>query len=163
MPELPEVEVSRLGITPWMVGERIENIIVREKRLRWPVPDDIHFAVGMKIHQVTRRAKYLLIHVDAGNIVIHLGMSGKLRVIDASVPAVKHDHIDIVLGSGIRLSHHYLVIPGQQLVDVGIIEAKPTIFKSNKRVIIVVRIKRKHPSFRLSCQPHNGYQRLSRR
>lgn len=100
MPELPEVEVSRLGITPWMEGQKIAKIIVRDKRLRWPVPDDIHRAEGCVITRITRRAKYLLLHVEGGQIVMHLGMSGKLRVIDKQVPVIKHDHIDIVLDNG---------------------------------------------------------------
>lgn len=100
MPELPEVEVSRLGITPWLQDQTISKIIVRDKRLRWPVPDELLQAQGLTIQGIQRRAKYLLIDVGIADIVLHLGMSGKLRVIDASVPVIKHDHIDIVLGSG---------------------------------------------------------------
>ena len=100
MPELPEVEVSRLGITPWLQDQTITNIIVRDSRLRWPVPEALQQACGHTIQHIRRRAKYLLIHVGAGDIVLHLGMSGKLRVIDAKHPPVKHDHIDIVLSNG---------------------------------------------------------------
>lgn len=100
MPELPEVEVSKLGISPWLTNQTITDIIVRDKRLRWPVPDAIRQAVGKEISGVTRRAKYLLIDVGIADIILHLGMSGKLRVIEASVPVVKHDHLDIVLASG---------------------------------------------------------------
>ena len=101
MPELPEVEVSRLGVAPFLEGQRISNIIVRERRLRWPVVESISDAEGLQIQAVTRRAKYLIIElVNGGNIILHLGMSGKLRVLDASVPPIKHDHIDIVLASG---------------------------------------------------------------
>ena len=100
MPELPEVEVSRLGISPHLVGERIENIVVRERRLRWPIPMEIEQAIGQTVSAVRRRAKYLLIDTAPGSIVLHLGMSGKLRVIDAGTPVKKHDHLDIVLGSG---------------------------------------------------------------
>ncbi len=100
MPELPEVEVSRLGISPWLMNQTISKIIVRDKRLRWPVPDDIFKAEGCEIRNIRRRAKYLLIDTGNGEIVLHLGMSGKLRVIDATHPPVKHDHIDIVLESG---------------------------------------------------------------
>ena len=100
MPELPEVEVSRLGISPWLINHKITDIIVRDKRLRWPVPEDIQTAVGRTINDVTRRAKYLLIDVGSADIVLHLGMSGKLRVVDNETPVIKHDHIDIVLDSG---------------------------------------------------------------
>lgn len=100
MPELPEVEVSRLGISPHLVGQKVTQIIVRDKRLRWPIPDDIQYAVGHVIQSVTRRAKYLLIDVAEHQIVLHLGMSGKLRVIDKDTPVIKHDHLDIVLESG---------------------------------------------------------------
>ena len=100
MPELPEVEVSRLGISPWLLNQTINKIIVRDKRLRWPVPDEIFLAEGKTIVNIRRRAKYLLIGVGDGEIILHLGMSGKLRVIDADFPTIKHDHIDIVLGNG---------------------------------------------------------------
>mgnify|MGYP001380485463 CR=1 FL=1 len=100
MPELPEVEVSRMGISPWLTEQVIDTIIIRDKRLRWPVPDEIMHACGKTITNVSRRAKYLLIDVGNADIVLHLGMSGKLRVVDKSVPPVKHDHIDIVLKSG---------------------------------------------------------------
>ena len=100
MPELPEVEVSRLGITPWLENQIIRKIIVRDKRLRWPVPDEIHLAEGKTILSIRRRAKYLMLDVAGGSIVLHLGMSGKLRVIEATHPTIKHDHIDIVLDSG---------------------------------------------------------------
>ncbi|WP_018984336.1 bifunctional DNA-formamidopyrimidine glycosylase/DNA-(apurinic or apyrimidinic site) lyase [Salinimonas chungwhensis] len=100
MPELPEVEVSRRGVAPWLNDQTITDIIVRQRQMRWPVPEEIALAVGETVRQVKRRAKYLLIEMDAGTIVLHLGMSGKLRVVDASLEPVKHDHIDIVLGSG---------------------------------------------------------------
>lgn len=100
MPELPEVEVSRLGISPYLDKQTIKRIIVRDKRLRWPVPEEIFKLKNNVILGVTRRAKYLLIELAHGHIVLHLGMSGKLRVIDADTPPIKHDHIDIVLSSG---------------------------------------------------------------
>ena len=104
MPELPEVEVSRLGVSPHLINNTIDNIIVRERRMRWPIPDDVSLVVGHKINDVKRRAKYLLIETDVGSLVLHLGMSGKLRVIDASTPLIKHDHVDIVLNTGLCLS-----------------------------------------------------------
>lgn len=100
MPELPEVEVSRLGVAPHLESQIIVAIIVRDKRLRWPVPEDIQLAIGHSIRSVTRRAKYLFLNTKVGSIVLHLGMSGRLRVIDKDLSPVKHDHIDIVLDSG---------------------------------------------------------------
>lgn len=100
MPELPEVEVSRLGVSPFLLNNTIKNVVVRERRMRWPIPDEVSLVEGETVTSVTRRAKYLLIHTRAGTLVLHLGMSGKLRVIDANTPVVKHDHVDIVLTTG---------------------------------------------------------------
>jgi len=100
MPELPEVEVSRLGVSPHLIGNTIERVVVRERRMRWPIPDDVATAQGHKVIAVKRRAKYLIIETSVGSIVMHLGMSGKLRVIDANTPVIKHDHVDIVLDTG---------------------------------------------------------------
>ncbi len=101
MPELPEVETTRQGIAPWLVGRRIERLIVRERRLRWPVPRGLPARVaGAEIRAVSRRAKYLLIATDAGTLIWHLGMSGSLRVLDAASPPFAHDHVDLVLDSG---------------------------------------------------------------
>jgi formamidopyrimidine-DNA glycosylase len=103
MPELPEVEVSKLGIAPHITGQSITDIIIRNPNLRWPVPDSVKSAVGHKVTSVTRRAKYLFINTTAGSIILHLGMSGKLRVIDQALPLVKHDHIDIIFDNGLAL------------------------------------------------------------
>jgi formamidopyrimidine-DNA glycosylase len=100
MPELPEVEVSRMGISPYLEQQIIQQIIVRQPQLRWPVPDEVHQAEGLVITQVRRRAKYLLLDTAKGSIVLHLGMSGKLCVLDSDAEVKKHDHIDIVLESG---------------------------------------------------------------
>ena len=101
MPELPEVETTRRGIEPWLVGRRIEHLIVRDARLRWPVSRALPARMrGTTIRSVGRRAKYLLIATDAGNLILHLGMSGSLRVLDAATPPFAHDHFDIVLDSG---------------------------------------------------------------
>jgi formamidopyrimidine-DNA glycosylase len=98
MPELPEVETTCRGITPHLLDQRIAHIIVREPRLRWPVSTRLRKeAQHARIHTVRRRAKYLLIETDQGCIIIHLGMSGSLRIVDTHVAAEKHDHIDLVL------------------------------------------------------------------
>ncbi|MGH8249613.1 MAG: bifunctional DNA-formamidopyrimidine glycosylase/DNA-(apurinic or apyrimidinic site) lyase [Steroidobacteraceae bacterium] len=101
MPELPEVETTRRGIEPWLVGRRIERLIVREWRLRWRVPRTLPAKLrGAAVQSVGRRAKYLLIGTDAGTLIWHLGMSGSLRVLDAASPPLAHDHVDLVLDSG---------------------------------------------------------------
>ncbi|QSX33579.1 bifunctional DNA-formamidopyrimidine glycosylase/DNA-(apurinic or apyrimidinic site) lyase [Shewanella avicenniae] len=100
MPELPEVEVTRQGVEPWLVGQQVTALIVRNPSLRWPVPDVAQQIVGQTIRAVRRRAKYLLIDTDAGTTIVHLGMSGSLRIVHARTEIAKHDHIDLVLASG---------------------------------------------------------------
>jgi len=101
MPELPEVETSRRGIEPHLLDQNIREVIVRQHKLRWPIPDDLPALTrGRKINAVCRRAKYIYLKLDNGSIIIHLGMSGSLRICNASTPAGKHDHIDIRVASG---------------------------------------------------------------
>jgi formamidopyrimidine-DNA glycosylase len=97
MPELPEVETTRRGVEPYSRGDRVRELLVREPRLRWPVPADLPRRLqGQLIESVERRAKYLLFHTDEGT----LGMSGSLRVVDPRQPPGKHDHIDILFRAG---------------------------------------------------------------
>jgi formamidopyrimidine-DNA glycosylase len=104
VPELPEVETTRRGITPYLVGQRVARVIVRNARLRWRVPKALLAELpGQVIRTVTRRAKYLLLATDAGTAIVHLGMSGSLRVVDADQPPGKFDHVDLVLANGRRL------------------------------------------------------------
>jgi len=106
MPELPEVETTLRGIAPHLLGERIERLLVRERRLRWPVPADMESQVrGQRILTLGRRGKYLLLELERGAILIHLGMSGSLRVLASDTPPAKHDHLDLCLrgGSCLRL------------------------------------------------------------
>ena len=100
MPELPEVEVTRQGVAPYLEGQTVKQLIVRNGSLRWPVPDIAQNIVGQTIKAVRRRAKYLLIDTDAGTTIVHLGMSGSLRILSADTPPAKHDHIDLVLDNG---------------------------------------------------------------
>lgn len=100
MPELPEVEVSRMGIAPHVTNQTVTQIIVRNSKLRWPVPVEISQIEGQVIRRVTRRAKYLMLETDAGYAIVHLGMSGSLRVLPAGIPPEKHDHVDLCLSSG---------------------------------------------------------------
>lgn len=97
MPELPEVETTRRGILPHIHGHTIQDIIVRDRRLRWPVPQNLKDKLhGQKVLEVSRRGKYLLLSTAAGTLIIHLGMSGSLRVLACDTPYEKHDHVDIV-------------------------------------------------------------------
>ena len=101
MPELPEVETTRLGIAPYLVGRNVSGLVVRQRRLRWPIPKIlIRTLPGQRIESVQRRAKYLLVNTGAGSAVLHLGMSGSLRVLDANTAPGTHDHYDWQLDSG---------------------------------------------------------------
>ena len=95
MPELPEVEVTRRGIAPRLVGRTITSVAVRESRLRWPVPDAVRSLAGRKVLAIRRRGKYLLLDCGDGHLILHLGMSGSLRVVAAGTPPEKHDHFDL--------------------------------------------------------------------
>ena len=104
MPELPEVETTRRGVEPWSLGQQVVAVHVRESRLRWPIPANLAQCLqGQVVEAVERRAKYLLFHTAAGCLLVHLGMSGSLRVIRDASPPMRHDHVDIQFGSGDRL------------------------------------------------------------
>jgi len=100
MPELPEVETTRCGIKPYIHKKTVSKVIVRQPKLRWPVPDEIHQMEGQIVESVTRRGKYILLETKTGTALIHLGMSGSLRVVEKGSDVEKHDHVDIVLESG---------------------------------------------------------------
>ncbi len=101
MPELPEVETSRRGIAPHIVGGRVTDVIVRNRSLRWPVSKAVdRNLLGETITGVDRRAKYLLIENVNGAAILHLGMSGSVYIIDRGTPAGVHDHVDIEFDSG---------------------------------------------------------------
>ncbi len=101
MPELPEVETVRRGIEPLVVGQSIANVITRVPKLRWDIDPNLgQCLAGQTIHSVKRRAKYLLLKLDSGTLLLHLGMTGVLKVLDAASPLVKHDHFDLIFTSG---------------------------------------------------------------
>ncbi len=100
MPELPEVEVSKMGISPHLVGQSILSIDVRQPKLRWPIPCAFQQLQGETIVNISRRAKYLLVELNSGTIVIHLGMSGSLRVLNQYTEPGKHDHVDLKVNNG---------------------------------------------------------------
>lgn len=101
MPELPEVETTRRGLAPWLEGRRITAVTLRRPDLRWPIPEAIaRLLPGQRILGLRRRAKYLLLDTAAGSALLHLGMSGQLRILGPGVPVDRHDHVDILLDSG---------------------------------------------------------------
>ncbi|TJY58242.1 bifunctional DNA-formamidopyrimidine glycosylase/DNA-(apurinic or apyrimidinic site) lyase [Sinimarinibacterium sp. CAU 1509] len=102
MPELPEVETVRRGLEPYWLHRRITQVKVREPRMRWPVPPELPaLARGRRVDQLERRGKYLIVTLDSGDrLILHLGMSGRLFVLDPSTPLKKHDHIDFELDNG---------------------------------------------------------------
>lgn len=106
MPELPEVETTRRGIAPHVEGLRVSEVIVRQPSLRWPVPLALQDLRGEVIERVERRAKYLLFHSRAGCMLVHLGMSGNLRIVSDGEPVRKHDHVDLRLAGGHILRFH---------------------------------------------------------
>ena len=98
MPELPEVEVTRRGLAPQLAGRVISGVAVREPRLRWPIDAGVRRLAGRTVKAVHRRGKYLLVDCGDGSLILHLGMSGSLRVLPSGTPAGKHDHFDLLLG-----------------------------------------------------------------
>ncbi len=101
MPELPEVEITRRGIAPRITGLRVDRVVIRQRQLRWPITASLESSMsGSRIDAVERRAKYLLLRTANGTALLHLGMSGSLRLVDQATPAGKHDHVDFVLDNG---------------------------------------------------------------
>ncbi len=98
MPELPEVETTRRGIEPHLTGIKIKEIIIRQRKLRWPIPKLLEKSLtGQKVRSVTRRGKYLLLNTDVGTAIFHLGMSGSLQIVSTKKSAGPHDHVDLLL------------------------------------------------------------------
>jgi len=94
MPELPEVEITKRGVALHFAGKRLLSCTVRQPRLRWPVPTEVQSCVKQVLHTVDRRSKYMLMDFGAHVLVVHLGMSGSMKIVSASTPWDKHDHIE---------------------------------------------------------------------
>lgn len=106
MPELPEVETTKRGLERLILTRRIIDCVVRNPHLRWKVPDDIGDLLrNATILSLTRRAKYLLLNTSHGSLLLHLGMSGSIRVVATDTPVNPHDHVDIVLDNGSLLRY----------------------------------------------------------
>lgn len=107
MPELPEVETTKRGIAHALLGARVLDAMVRERRLRWPIAANFEAAVrGQTVRSVERRAKYILVGFDDGTLILHLGMSGSLRLVKPGTAPRAHDHWDLQLDSGWLLRFH---------------------------------------------------------
>jgi formamidopyrimidine-DNA glycosylase len=107
MPELPEVETTRRGIAPYVERQKVTAVRLYDRRLRWPVPEDLaRRLVGRVVDRVERRSKYLLFRLDADTLLVHLGMTGSLRVYKDAPPRRLHDHVDLEFGNGVVLRYH---------------------------------------------------------
>jgi formamidopyrimidine-DNA glycosylase len=99
MPELPEVEVTRRGVAPHVEGQVVTDVVLRHAGLRWPFPNDLAGTLRHQhVRRTARRGKYLLLEFDHGTLIVHLGMSGHLRILPNPTPPEKHDHFDLVVG-----------------------------------------------------------------
>ncbi len=104
MPELPEVETTLSGIKPHIQGERLDQLLIRERRFRWPIEAGLEKRLqGQKLKTLGRRSKYLLLHFESGTLLLHLGMSGSLRILHQPVRPEKHDHVDFGFANGVLL------------------------------------------------------------
>lgn len=106
MPELPEVETTLRGISPYLLDKKIKRIQVREPRLRWPVPQDLQTAENLTVSSLIRRGKYIIAGTSKGSIILHLGMSGSLRIVDKPFEIRKHDHVLFELQSNKTMVYH---------------------------------------------------------
>ena len=107
MPELPEIETARRGITPHILQHKVKTVTIRDGRLRWPVPANLDSILrGQTIEQVDRRGKYILIKFRHGWLILHLGMSGSLRLVPKDTPYRKHDHIELLFDTNQCLRLH---------------------------------------------------------
>lgn len=104
MPELPEVETTLNGVNPHILKGKIAKIVIRQARLRWPIPNAVKILLpGQIIRNTRRRGKYMLLETAAGTLILHLGMSGSLRILTTETPPQKHDHVDIIFSNQICL------------------------------------------------------------
>jgi len=123
MPELPEVETTRRGVSPYLVGRVVEDLQIRDRRLRWPIDAGLPAVLrNARVTGVSRRGKYLLVEFQHGTLLIHLGMSGSLRVVERGIEPQRHDHVDILVRDGPSLrfndprrfgSFHFTDDPGR--------------------------------------------------
>ena len=107
MPELPEVETTRKGLEPLITDRKIKPVHIYKKNLRWEIPSHLKSTLkDQQIKKISRRAKYLLIHFDNGKLVIHLGMSGSISVVNSLEVLKKHEHFELKLDNGLSIRFH---------------------------------------------------------
>jgi len=106
MPELPEVETTLRGISPYLLNKKLKQITVRQPKLRWPVPVELQAATNQKILSLERRGKYIIASTANGSIILHLGMSGSLRIVDKPFEPRKHDHVFFELSNNKSMIYH---------------------------------------------------------
>ena len=107
MPELPEVETTRKGLEPLITDRKIISVQIHNKKLRWEIPSHLNKTLkSQTIKQISRRAKYLLLHFEFGQLVMHLGMSGSIRVINSFEPLKKHEHFELIFDNKTSLRFH---------------------------------------------------------
>lgn len=106
MPELPEVETTRRGIEPYLISREAQYIKIRNSKMRWPIEEAVRELIGQKMQSIERRAKYILIRSNAGTLILHLGMSGSLRICPSDTEFKKHDHFVIGLGDHMEMRLH---------------------------------------------------------
>lgn len=104
MPELPEIETTLRGLEPHLLGQRIVNAVIRQPHLRWDIPKQLPVILrNQTIRALHRRAKYLLVECDSGTLILHLGMSGSLRILPADTAPAMHEHFDLILENGMLM------------------------------------------------------------
>ncbi|AJQ93137.1 bifunctional DNA-formamidopyrimidine glycosylase/DNA-(apurinic or apyrimidinic site) lyase [Gynuella sunshinyii] len=107
MPELPEVETTRRGLEPHIVGQQVLAVVIRNAALRWPVPTELpSWLEGQRLLRIERRAKYLLFRFEQGTVLAHLGMSGSMRILSQPMPPEVHDHVELSFGNGSVLRYN---------------------------------------------------------
>jgi formamidopyrimidine-DNA glycosylase len=107
MPELPEVETTCRGLVPHIINNSVQEVLIRNNKLRWPVPEELPtLLLNGTCLSVIRRAKYILLKFTHGTLIIHLGMSGSLRICESSTPFLKHEHVQFAFVNGITLRYH---------------------------------------------------------
>ncbi len=101
MPELPEVETTKRGLEPLIVNQTVERVLLHRDNLRWDIPKHLNTTfANQKVKSIKRRGKYLLVEFDVGTLIMHLGMSGSIKVVDKNTPLIKHDHFEVIFTNG---------------------------------------------------------------
>jgi formamidopyrimidine-DNA glycosylase len=106
MPELPEVETTLRGVEPYLLNRKIQSVEIRDSRMRWPIENSVYKLAGQKVLSLERRAKYLLLHSNSGTLILHLGMSGSLRICPHETELKKHDHFIVEIEGGMEMRLH---------------------------------------------------------